>query len=130
MGTTKDVKDRLPGLQFRVESTIRSAKTVAGTWHGTIVLRCEFRENAMFEAAIKKLDGFKVFTELAEEMVDALSEELDNTAQTLTEAQAEIEALKQEGVIKDAEIERLRGLLQSLEDDLNDPGEAIFNDVD
>ena len=72
----------------------------------------------MFDAAIKKLDGFKVFGELAEEMVDALSEELDNTDSGLKTALAENVNLTAIIAERDQEIERLRSLLQSIEVEL------------
>lgn len=132
MGTTQDVKDRIPGLQFRLSSkTNKSTPTMAGTFHGTIELACEFKDKKMFDAAAEKLDGFKMFGELSEEIVDALGEELDNTAQTLAQAQREIVELKAVVDARDAEITRLRGLLQVIEDDLEDSrGEAVCNDRD
>lgn len=118
MGTSQEVVEQLPGLQFRVESFQRGRETAAGTHHGTIQLHCEMKEWALFDEAVKKLNGFKMFSSLAEELTDALAEELNNTAQTLGEAQQEIEALRAEGAEKDAEIARLRGLLQDIEADL------------
>lgn len=132
MGTTQDVKDRMPGLRFRLSSKRSSSTpTLSGTFHGNIELACEFTDKKLFDAAAEKLDGFKMFSELAEEMVDALGEELDNTAQTLLQAQQEIVVLKESCAEKDAEIERLRGLLQVIDVDLADAkGEAVFNDRD
>ena len=130
MATTADVKKSLPGIQFRVESSTKGAKTLVGTQHGTIQLRCEFTEPELFDAAIQKLNGFKIFGELAQEIVDALGDELDNTDKDLKAALIENENLTADNLKKDREIERLRGLLQNLEDELNDPGEATCNDRD
>lgn len=131
MGTTQDVKERLPGLQFRVEKSIKGRHTFGGTQHGRVELLCEFRDPKLFEAAVEKLNGFKLFGELAEEIVDALGAELDSTVQTLAQVQQEVVELKQANVEKDAEIIRLRELLRSIEIDLDDArGESVFNDKD
>lgn len=118
MGTTADVKKDMPGLQLRVEDATKAGKTAAGTQHGIITLRCEFTDPRMWDEAIKKLNGFKIFGELAEEIVDALGAELDKTMETLEQAKARCTVLEAVNVEKEAENTRLRGLLQSIEDDL------------
>lgn len=118
MGTTADVKKDMPGLQLRVEDATKAGKTVAGTQHGIIKLRCEFTDPRMWDEAIKKLDGFKIFGELAEEIVDAIGAELDKTMETLDQAQARCVQLEELNAEKEAENVRLRGLLQSIENDL------------
>ncbi len=120
MGTSGDVKEKLPGIQFRVASSSAKAVRFQGKFTGRIELYCEFREPRMFDAAVEKLNGFKVFSELSEEITDALGAELDNTVQILTEVQQEVADLKQALEARDAEIARLRGLLQTIEDDLCD----------
>lgn len=120
MGNTADVKAALPGIQFRVEDSTKGAKTLAGTQHGIIKLRCEFTEPELWDAAIQKLDGFKVFGDIAGEIVDAIGEALDNTDKDLKAALIENENLTADNLEKDREIERLRGLLQQLEVELND----------
>ena len=131
MGASDEVIEKLPGLQFRVESSAQGKPTVGGARHGQIHLRCEFTDEKMFEAAVAKLHNFKIFSTLTEELTDALCEALDSTEQTLTQAQEQIVELQHEVSEKDAEIARLRALLRSIEDDLNDAkGEAVFNDRD
>lgn len=131
MGTTDDVKKRLPGLQFRVKKSTKAGKTVAGTQHGYIELRCEFTDVKMFEAAVNKLHGFKIFGELAEEIVDAIGEELDNTHKSLKQVEAEKTELQALNDKLEAENERLRGLLLTIETDLeDDKGESAMNDYD
>ncbi len=130
MGTTKDVKDRLPGLQFRVEAATQGKKTASGTQHGIITLRCEYRDVTLFEAAVEKLNGFKLFGELAQEIVDALGSELDETDSSRKAALREVERLTAEGKEKDAEITRLRALLDVIEVELGDPPAAFFSDDD
>lgn len=119
MATTSDVKKALPGIQFRVEEATKGAKTLAGTQHGILRLRCEFTDSAVWEAAIQKLDGFKVFGDIAGEIVDAIGEALDNTDKDLRAALIENENLTIDNMEKDREIERLRGLLQQLEVELD-----------
>lgn len=128
MATTNDVNGRLPGLQFRVESSNRVGAAITGTQRGKIVLVCEFNDIKLFEAAAAKLNGFKLFSELAEEITDALGAELDSTDQQLRDALAENTRLAAEGAGKDLEIGRLRRLLASLDDELDGQGEAFFND--
>lgn len=132
MGSTRDVKDRIPGLQFRLESKQSlPKKTASGTFHGFIHLACEYKDVKLFEAAAEKLNGFKVFSDLSEEIVDAISEELDNTDKDLKAALIENENLTATILEKNAEIARLNGLLQVIDRDLDDlQGEAVFNDRD
>ncbi len=118
MGTTQDVKDRIPGLQFKVAASTHGKKTVSGTRHGHIELRCEYTDVTLFNAAVDKLNGFKVFGSLSDEIVDALGAELDDTDDKLKQALDENRRLIAEGLKKDQEIERLRGLLQTIEAEL------------
>lgn len=132
MGTTQDVKDRIPGLQFRLESQTYGKKTAGGTQHGHITLHCEYTDVTLFDTAASKLNGFKVFGSLSDEIVEAISAELDDTDSKLQKALDEGARLRLELGEKEAEISRLRGLLQSIERELDDTidgtGEALFND--
>lgn len=122
MANTVDVKKSLPGIQFRVEDATKGAKTAAGTQHGIIKLRCEFTEPALWDAAIQKLDGFKIFSDIAGEIVDAIGEELDKTMETLSQAQARCAALELSNAEKDKENLRLRRLLLTVEVDIDGEG--------
>lgn len=128
MASTNDVKESLPGLQFRVESQARMSGGAGGTQRGKITLICEFRDIKLYNAAVEKLNGFKMFSELAEELTDALGAELDNTDQQLKAALVANEGLVATIVEKDQEIARLRGLLKGIDDEIDGPGEAFFND--
>ncbi len=119
MGTQADVKERLPGLQFRVEESRTEKKTIDGRWHGRILLHCEYDDRALFEAAANKLNGFKIFCELAEELTDALGEELDNTVSELEAKTKELEEMKKQLELEQAETARLRGLLASIDRELD-----------
>lgn len=121
MGTQEDVKERLPGLQFRVEEARIEKPTAVGTRHGRITLHCEYQDRGLFEAAVAKLNGFKVFCELAEELTDALGEELDNTVSELMAKNQELEELKKALALEQAETTRLRKLLATVELELEDP---------
>lgn len=120
MATTQDVKERIPGLQFRVESSVRMRASADGKQRGQITLICEFEDVRLFDAAVDKLNGFKVFSELSEEVTDALGAALDSTDQQLQEALAANEALSSTIADKNREIERLRDLLAVIEDDIRD----------
>jgi uncharacterized protein YicC (UPF0701 family) len=129
MANTNDVKERLPGLQFRVESNARMSAGASGLQRGKITLICEFKEIKLYNAAIEKLNGFKMFSELAEEITDALGAELDSTDQQLKDALANNEGLVAKNHELEEEISRLRGLLQGIDDELDSRGEAVFNDI-
>ena len=128
MATTHDVKESLPGLQFRVESSRRITVNVSGRQRGEIVLVCECKDVKMFNAAVEKLNGFKMFSELAEEITDALGAALDSTDQELKNVRKENERLVEVQHELEEEISRLRGLLGTIDDELDGQGEAFFND--
>lgn len=118
MGSSEDVKQRIPGLKFNVVKHGYTGSLRPSVKRGEIHLGCEFTERDLFDRAVEKLDGFKMFSTVAEEFEAALSHELDSTNSELRQAQDRCRELEQELVSKDETIAQLRGVLAKLEADL------------
>jgi hypothetical protein len=118
MGATKEVEDTLPGLRFTVERSTVQAPTHLRFRVGTIHLRCEFTDGELWNAALKKLNGLKLFSSVVDDVVSALGHALDSTEAELRETKGREEELQQIIHEKDREIAELRRLLSSIGIDL------------
>ncbi len=119
MGTSNDVKKKLPGLAFRVDGWGVGGKTRNGTFIGTITLRCEYKDQVLFDEARRVLDGFKVGV-LSTEMTDALCAELDVTVAEKAAVETELVRLNAALEAEQAEVARLRALFATLEHELGE----------
>lgn len=117
MSTSDEVTAQLPGLQFSVKNVQRSL-TATGACSGLITLRCTVSDQALFEAAVRKLDGYKVFSSCTEEIITALGMELDSTVSDLQRAQLLEKALRRELAKKDDELTKMQDFLAQLEREL------------
>lgn len=117
MGAKEDVEKTLPGLRFTVRGSGKHA-TPSGKIIGELVLRCEIIDPALWEPAIKKLDGLKIFSTSIEEVLDALGEELNNKEVSLSEEQEKNVELMKSNMALSAEVDRLRVLLSGIGVDL------------
>lgn len=115
MGTASEVEDRIPGLKFSVVSAVLSSgSTAKGTLVGTITLRCDIKDTLMFRRATEKLNGLKIFSTVTEEIMDALSDELNSTDRQLRDALAREAALTNQLRAKEDEVSMLRTALADI----------------
>ena len=103
---SKQVADRLPGLRFRLVEATRQSKAT-----GIVTLRCEIYDLDLWERAKNHFDGYKIFTSPTEEIIGALGNELDDTAELLRQEQQATQLLRQELQEKDETIAKLQGVL-------------------
>ncbi len=66
----RDVEDKVPGLRFSVKESSRAAR------FGIVTLHCIVNDVEMWDNAVEKLDGLKLFSTTSQEVMDALGEEL------------------------------------------------------
>jgi ElaB/YqjD/DUF883 family membrane-anchored ribosome-binding protein len=117
MGNTSDVEKDLPGLRFYgVIAEERSNRV--GTRTGTITMSCEIHDKKLWDMAIEKFEDFKVFSSATEEVLSALSDELDTTYEELQEANAKLEEVQATIREKDDKIAELEGILATIGADL------------
>lgn len=118
MATSDEVAAKLPGLQFSVTGTRRFAAPASGMHSGEITLRCEVTDVGLFDAAVAKLDGYKMFSSCTEEIITALGMELDSLTTTLQQAHLLERALRREIAGKDKELKEMQRFLADLEQEL------------
>lgn len=113
--------DRIPGLVFRLGEFSISGRA-DGNFRGRVELICEItkvaKEEGLFGVALERFNGMKLFTAMTEEIVAALSDELDTTTEQLENQKASEQYLRDTIRDKDAEIAELRKALSALERDL------------
>lgn len=114
MSALDETEERLPGLRFHVVSSALTKSFGGGVRTGTITLRCEVRELELWEMAVEKLNGLKLFSSTTEEMIAALSYELTHTDVRLQEALDREKELLEEISSKEEEVARLRGILRDI----------------
>jgi ElaB/YqjD/DUF883 family membrane-anchored ribosome-binding protein len=117
MGNTSDVEKDLPGLRFYGVVAEERANRV-GTRTGTITMSCEIHDKKLWDMAIEKFEDFKVFSSATEEVLSALSDELDTTYEELQEANAKLEEAQATIREKDDKIAELEGILATIGADL------------
>jgi hypothetical protein len=117
MATADEVTAELPGLHFSVRATQRYA-SLNGVHSGTILLHCTVSAEELFEAAVEKLDGYRMFSSCTEEIITALGMELDSLTGTLKRSQLLEAALRREIDKKDKEIDKMKEFLAQLEREL------------
>lgn len=114
---TEDTVKELPGLQFKVkEATLGGSGT--GVRHGHILLYCDIRDTTLFELAAKKLDGYRIFSSTAEEIMDALTAELSSVEDKMQAAKRQERRLLLQLAEKEEELAKLRAFFSDLEADL------------
>lgn len=106
---SRQVEDKLPGLRFRLIEATRQSKST-----GIVTLRCEIYDRDLWERAKGHLDGYKVFTSPTEEIIGALGNELDDTANALRDANRVIELQKEELKKRDETIAKLQAVLAQI----------------
>lgn len=113
----EDVVAELPGLQFKVkESTLGGSGT--GVRYGHILLYCTVRDPKLFQMASEKLDGYRIFSSTAEEVMDALTSELSSVEDRLQAAKRQERRLLAQLAEKEEELVKLRAFFSTLEADL------------
>jgi hypothetical protein len=113
----KEIEDRLPGLRLSVRASAITGLTT-GCELGEIVLRCEIRDRQVWKAAVEKLNGLKLFSTVHEEVVSALSEELDTVEDQLLAANARVTELEKLLAGERAELRRFYAVCEQLGIDL------------
>lgn len=110
-------EEKLPGIQFSVKDALLGGSGT-GVRYGRIELFCVVHDAKLFDMAVEKLDGYRIFSSTAEEVMDALSMEL-NTVEERLKAHKRLERmLRLQLEEKDAEIAKLKGFFTELEVDL------------
>lgn len=116
MGTENpvvEVENRVPGVRFSVVETSRSKRSAK------VVLRCDVDDVELYDAAVAKLNGLKLFSgDFAGEVMDALGDELTNKHTALGEKDEQIKLLLTSLGEATKEIERLTGIMQKVGLDL------------
>jgi septal ring factor EnvC (AmiA/AmiB activator) len=113
----EDGVEELPGLQFTVkDATLGGSGT--GVRHGHILLRCTVRDPKLFHMAAAKLDGYRIFSSTAEEVMDALTAELSSVEDRLQAAKRQERRLLAQIADKDEQIAKMQGFFSTLEADL------------
>lgn len=116
MGTENpvtEVENRIPGVRFTVASTERGKRSAQ------VTLRCDVEDVALYEAAVAKLNGLKLFSgDMVGEVMDALGDELTTKQGELVDKDAVIVGLNND--LEDArrEIDRLTRIMTNIGIDL------------
>jgi hypothetical protein len=104
----EDGVEELPGLQFTVkDATLGGSGT--GVRHGHILLRCTVLDPKLFHMAAAKLDGYRIFSSTAEEVMDALTAELSSVEDRLQAAKRQERRLLAQIADKDEQIAKMQG---------------------
>ena len=117
MSALEETEDRLPGLRFHVISSDLKKSSGGVLQYGTIVIRCEVFDRELWNMAVERLDGFKLFSSTTEELLSALGSELTHTDTQLQESLDREKELNADIGAKEAEIARLRAILHDIEVD-------------
>lgn len=110
-------EEELPNLQLSVREAVTKQNS-QGQYVGTMVLVCVTKSREMFDSAVTHLDGYKMYGSSTEEMIDALARELSETEEASKSLSIQNKLLSRKVKEKDAEIERLHGLLAIVGRDL------------
>lgn len=105
--------EELPSLQLEVR-TSATAQNKQGMFVGSIHLVCVTRDEAIFDAAVQQLDGYKMYGSVSEEVIQALAAELHAVEEAGEQTRARINRLERLLHEKEARIARLEHLLSTL----------------
>jgi hypothetical protein len=112
-----ETKEKLPGIQFAVKDALLGGSGT-GIRYGRIELFCTVHDATLFDLAVEKLDGYRIFSSTAEEVMDALNMEL-NTIEEQLKAHKRLERrLRLQLEEKDTELANLRRFFAEVEDSL------------
>lgn len=117
MADNDNVSEALPSLQFTVKEAALLG-TGTGVRYGILVLRCTVRDIPLWEAAVEKMDGYKVFSSTSEEIMDALGMELTETRGVASSLRRMIYRQKNELEDKEQELQKMREFFREIETDL------------
>lgn len=109
--------EALPCLQFTVKLATLTASS-SGTQRGILELVCVVRDEAMWEAAVAKMDGYSVFESTMDEILDAMGLELTEQTNEAASLKRVVSRLRSELAAKEEKLQKLTNTLAVLETDL------------
>lgn len=113
MSELSSVEEKTPGLLFHVVVSALK-KNTGGVELGTISMQCEVTDRQLWNMAVEKFDNYKVFSSTTEEMLAALSYELNSADSQLQMVLEREQELREELQNKVDEIADLRQILHDI----------------
>lgn len=105
---------KIPGLLFHVTASDLKQSVGRSLQLGTITMRCEVTDKQLWLMAVEKFENFKVFSSTTDEMLAALSYELNSTESQLQMALKREQELLEELQNGTDEIASLRQVLHDI----------------
>lgn len=111
MGTVKEVGEGIPGISFHVRSHNLKGPN-AKKLVGTAVLVAEVTDTELWNRTVTKLEGLRLYsTNMKDELIDALSEEVDTNAHELALTQG---ALRMSRLVVETQDKRIEEMLATM----------------